>query len=43
MDVYYLHDYSDYTPEVRTKDIFNTNGPVFTPKKTKLKGYQKRK
>lgn len=41
MYVYYLHNYSIYASIVR--EVINPNGPVFTPKKTKLKGYQKRK
>lgn len=41
MNVYYLHNYSIYAPVVR--EVINPNGPVFTPKRTKLKGYQKRK
>ena len=31
MNVYYLHNYSIYAPIMR--EVINSNGPVFTPKK----------
>lgn len=41
MYVYSLHNYSEYFTLVK-RDLLNSgNSPMFTPKRTKLKGYQK--